>query len=148
MPRVLHDHSDISDLDAEVRQIVDLLDRGTELLATGGECVPPLDVVETVEGLDVQLDVPGIRADSLHVLVARQTLVVAGDKAPAGCEHRDAAFHLAERRFGRFLRAVKLTGAWDLGAAEARLSCGVLRIRLPRIPERRGREIRIPVQVA
>lgn len=136
------------DLDADVRRIVDLLDRGPELLATAGECVPPLDVIETTGGLDVQLDVPGIRAAALHVLVARQTLVIAGDKAPAGCEHRDAAFHLAERRFGRFLRAVKLPGSWDLGAAEARLSCGVLRIRLPRIVERRGGEIRIPVQVA
>lgn len=140
--------SDPHDLDADVRQIVTLLASGTELLAAAGECTPPLDLAETADGLDLQMDVPGVPAAALHVLVAHQTLVIAGEKAPAGCDHRDAAFHLAERRFGRFVRAVRLTGAWDLSAAEARLSCGILRVRLPRMTERRRAEIRIPVQVS
>jgi HSP20 family protein len=73
------------------------------------------------------------------------TLVVAGRKVPASCAHREAAFHLAERGFGRFVRAVRLSGAVDAGRAQASLSDGELRIVLPRIQERRGRDIRIDV---
>jgi HSP20 family molecular chaperone IbpA len=53
---------------------------------------------------------------------------------------------VAERVFGRFGRAVRLTGAFDVGRAEATLRAGELRVSLPRIEERRGREHRIPVR--
>lgn len=69
----------------------------------------------------------------------------AGECTPA-CEHRGAAFHLAERTFGRFARAIRLTGAFDAGASRATLTVGELRVVLPRIQERRGGEIRIAVQ--
>ena len=59
----------------------------------------------------------------------------------------EAAFHVAERTFGRFARGVRLTGAFDVGRADARLRAGELRVTLPRIDERRGRERRIPVRL-
>ena len=66
----------------------------------------------------------------------------------AACEHcGQAAFHVAERVFGRFTRAVRLSGAFDVARADARLRDGELRLVLPRIEERRGREHRIPVRV-
>ena len=46
------------------------------------------------------------------------------------------------------MRAVRLTGAFDAGKATATLSAGELRVILPRIEERRGRDIRIPVNTA
>ncbi|MBA3231969.1 MAG: Hsp20/alpha crystallin family protein [Acidobacteria bacterium] len=144
MPRIYLERQELQD---DVRRIIEVLEDGIDLLAAGGECAPPIDVIETVAGLEVSMDVPGVKADSLHVVFARDTLVIAGQKTPAACEHRGATFHLAERGFGRFLRAVRLTGAWNAGAADARLSCGELRVLLPRIDDRRGREIRIPVRV-
>jgi HSP20 family molecular chaperone IbpA len=55
------------------------------------------------------------------------------------------AFHLAERTFGRFARAITLSGAFDAGRATASLAGGELRVVLPRIEERRGRDIAIEV---
>jgi HSP20 family molecular chaperone IbpA len=72
-------------------------------------------------------------------------VIVAGRKVPASCSHREAAFHLAERDFGRFVRAVRLSGAFDGGKAQASLAGGELRVVLPRVQERRGRDIRIDV---
>jgi HSP20 family molecular chaperone IbpA len=79
------------------------------------------------------------------VVFGRGVVAVGGRKLPPGCEHGDAAFHLAERAFGGFARAVRLNGAFDAGRATATLAAGELRIVLPRIEERRGRELRIPV---
>jgi HSP20 family protein len=105
-----------------------------------------MDVVETAVGIELVLDLPGVPASALTIGFSQGTLYVAGRKSPGGCPHAHAAFHLAERSFGRFVRAVRLIGAFDAGKAAATLSAGELRITLPRIEERRGRDIRIPVK--
>ena len=132
------------DLGEEARRLLDLLEREKSGSAAG-ECVPPLDVIETATTVEILLDLPGVAADDIQVVFGRGVLVIGGRKLPPGCEHGDAAFHLAERAFGSFARAVRLTGAFDAGRATATLSAGELRIVLPRIEERRGRELRIPV---
>jgi len=130
----------------DLRRILDLLDEDAQASGIAGECTPPCDVVETAAGIEVVMDLPGVRRESVKVVFARNTLLVAGQKLPAACEHRNAAFHLAERTFGRFVRAVRLNGALNAGAASARLTAGELRVTLPRIEERRGGDITIAVQ--
>ena len=110
-----------------------------------GECAPPMDVLETAEAVEIVIDLPGVTVADLRILFSHGTLIVAGRKLPGPCGHREAAFHLAERSFGRFTRAVRLSGAFDAGRASASLNGGELRLTLPRIEERRGRDIRIPI---
>jgi HSP20 family protein len=134
------------DLGNDVRRLMDLLDEGSLAQAPAGECSPPLDVIETPETLEVVMDIPGVAAESIHVIFGRNTLLIAGRKLPSACSHHAAAFHLAERTFGRFARVVQLTGAYNGGAATASLAGGELRVVLPRIADRRGDDIRIPIQ--
>ena len=106
-----------------------------------------LDVVETSAGVEIILDVVGVQADAVQVVIARDTLVITGVKRPTACQHHDeATFHVAERVFGRFARAVRLSGAFDIARSDATLRAGELRVRLPRIDDRRGREHRIPIR--
>jgi len=134
-------------MDDELRRLFDRLSRTDESAAATAECTVPLDVVETPEGLEIVMDLAGVSADAVTIVVARDTLLIMGHKNPSGCEHqREAAFHVAERTFGRFARGVRLAGAFDSGRADARLRAGELRVTLPRIEERRGRERRIPVR--
>jgi HSP20 family protein len=132
--------------DDDERQLFELLGAGTPSLS--GECVPPIDVVETTAAVEIILDLPGVMPESIKVLFARGNVLIAGHKSALACEHQEAAFHLAERAFGRFARAVRLAGAFDVGHATATLAAGELRIVLPRTEERRGREIRIPITTA
>ena len=115
-------------------------------MARAAECSPPLDVVETGNTLEILVDLPGVSASSLEIVFADNVLLIAGEKLPAACEHADAGFHMAERAFGRFARAIELEGAFDAGRAAATLTHGELRIVLPRIEERRGARMRIPVR--
>ena len=100
--------------------------------------------LETPDTVEIIMDA-GRRARGRDRQPARQTIVIAGRKDPV-CGHTEAAFHLAERTFGRFVRPVRVGGAIDASRAEATLSGGELRVRIPRIEERRGREIRIPIK--
>ena len=108
------------------------------------DCRPPLDMFETTAGLEVVVDVPGVPAESLRVAVRRSTLLVVGAKLISGSDPA-ARFHVAERSYGRFARAVRLCGAFDAAGARAVTQAGQLRISLPRLEDRRGRVLRIPV---
>lgn len=129
----------------DLRRLFDLLDGESQAAGGTGECAPPLDVIESPEQVEIAMDLPGVQADAVQLVFARGTLVIAGTKLPAGCGHKDAAFHLAERTFGRFARAVRLPGAVDAGKARASLRKGELRVVFPRLEERRGRQLRIAI---
>jgi HSP20 family protein len=136
------------DLPADLQRLFDVLTSGdTPRQGAAAECSPPMDVIETDEAVEVIVDLPAVPASAVQIVFARNVLLVAGQKAPPACDnHRDAAFHLAERGFGRFARAVRLDGAFDAGRAAATLAAGELRVTLPRLADRRGREIRIPIR--
>jgi len=110
------------------------------------ECTPPLDIIETDDAIEAILDLPGVPRSAIEIVFSRNVLLVAGQKVPAVCDDRDAAFHIAERSFGRFARAISVEGAFDAGRATATLADGQLHIVLPRLAERRGGQIRIPIQ--
>jgi HSP20 family protein len=130
----------------ERRELPGDLIRLLETKSAAAECTPPMDVVETTQGIEVLLDIPGVPSSDIEIVFAGNVLLIAGRKMPATCEHKDAAFHMAERAFGRFARALTVDGAFDAGAATASLINGELRVVLPRITDRRGHQIRIPIR--
>jgi len=111
-----------------------------------GECMPVVDVFETERTVEIVLDLPGVAADALRVLVKSGVVLIVGEKErPLLSKNTPASFHLVERDFGRFARAVRVAGAVDVGRARARLAQGELRVVLPRRDERRGQSTLIPV---
>ena len=111
-----------------------------------GECRPPIDVYETGDAIEVALDVPGVAPEDLRVVVRENAVIVVGEKAAGTCAAKDARFHLAERTFGRFARALRLVTPVDASRARAELTSGRLRVIVPRIDDRRGRDIPVKVE--
>jgi HSP20 family protein len=112
----------------------------------GAECTPPLDIVETANGIEILMDLPGIAVSAVEIVFARNVVLIAGRKDPRAYEDGNAAFHVAERAFGRFARAITLDGAFDLARAGATLTGGELRLVLPARDDRRGQQVRIPIR--
>src|SRR5437870_3832778 len=129
----------------ERRELPDELLRLLDANPAAAECTPPLDIIETDAAIEAILDLPGVPATAVEIVFSRNVLLITGHKLPSVCEHRDAGFHIAERAFGRFARAIAVDGAFDAGRATATFTDGELRIVLPRLGERRGAEIRIPI---
>ena len=109
-----------------------------------GECSPALDVYETDEAFEISVDLAGVEADAVRVVVKGEGVLIAGKKAPRRGQP-GASFHLVERGYGRFARTVRLTAACDAGRASASLDAGELRIRLPKMADRR--RIAIPITI-
>lgn len=135
-----------SELTADARRLLSELDRDTPSAgAIDPDCRPPLDVFETMSSLEIVADIPAVPASSVRVAIRRSTLLIVGAKVPAGVDTA-ARFHVAERSYGRFARVVRLNGAFDAAGARATVRAGQLRVSLPRLEDRRGRMLRIPVE--
>jgi HSP20 family protein len=128
----------------ERRELPDDLRRLLETGPATVEYTPPIDVMETESAIQILLDLPGVDPRHVDVVFSRNVLLISGEKLPAAAPD-EAAFHIAERAFGRFARAIELEGAFDAGKAVATLTDGELRVTLPRLEERRGGRIRIPI---
>ena len=140
--------TDVGDVSTDVRRLFEELarQRPERRHQITGECLPLLDVFETHDAFDLLLDVPGVTAPNLRILVKAGVVIIAGEKdRPDQPARGHASFHLVERDFGRFARAVRVHAAIDAVKASATLKDGELRVRLPKIDERRGQGILVPV---
>jgi HSP20 family protein len=134
------------DLADDIRELFDDLAAHLkqEQRAYSGECHPSLDVLETDHSVEIVVDVAGVPADAIRVLFRASVVIIAGEKAPHAAGPQQS-FHLVEREFGRFARAVRLNGAFNLQGAHASLRDGELTVVLPKLEDRRNQPHRIPV---
>ena len=112
--------------------------------AYSGQCQPSIDVLETDQAVEIVMDLPGVPQNAVRVMFRAGVLIIAGEKAPSPTG-QDQAFHLVEREFGRFARAVRVNGAFDIANSRASLQNGELTIVLPKLAERRGQTHRIRI---
>lgn len=111
-----------------------------------GECMPVADVYVTERHVEIVLDLPGVTADAVRIMIKSGVVLIVGEKERTEPSKRGpSSFHLVERDFGRFARAVRLQTAVDAAAARATLQHGELRIEIPRRDERRGHGILVPI---
>ncbi len=140
--------SNPADLAEDVRRLFeDLASRRPDRRhVVAGECVPLVDVLETGRNVEIVLDLPGVAAEALRVVIKSGVVLIVGEKERSEPSKRvPASFHLVERDFGRFARAVRIQSPIDANAARAWLSQGELRIVIPRVQERRGRPIDVAI---
>jgi HSP20 family protein len=139
------------DLADDVHRLLDELAkrRADRHHAVAGECMPVVDVFETDKAVEIVLDLPGVSADAVRILCKAGVLLIVGEKERPDLSKRGpASFHLVERDFGRFARAVRINAAIDASQAKARMANGELRVVLPRIADRRGAGLPIPIESA
>jgi len=139
--------AEAADLADDIRELFDDLSRTLDRAqrAFSGECHPALDVFETDAAIEICVDVAGVPPAALRVLFRGGVLLIVGEKAPDATTS-EQTFHLVERAFGRFARAVRLAGAFDLENSRATVRNGELMIVLPKIQDRRGRAHHIAIQ--
>ncbi len=135
---------EVARIQSEINQLFDnLLDLG-DPARTSRSWIPNADIAETDNTLTVTVELPAVAREDLKVTVYGGQVILEGEKrTPARDE--TAQFQVAERDFGSFRRAIQLGVPVNTHRAEAILADGVLRIRFPKVPNRRGEEVEIKV---
>lgn len=115
-------------------------------VASESPSTPPADINETAEGVVIRIEVPGVPAEDIHVMVHGSTVEVWGEKKRERIG-QEASFLCLERSFGPFRRAFELAGCFNMAGVAAELSGGILTVTIPKCEERRGRARRVPIAV-
>ena len=136
---------EVARIQSEINRLFDnLLDLGNED-KEGGAWIPNADILETAEDLLLKVELPGVNPEKLSLSVLGGNLIIRGVKGRPPLNVK-AEFHVAERSFGRFRRVINLGVPVNTRQAKAVLNNGLLRIRFPKVPNRRGEEVPIEVQ--
>lgn len=99
---------------------------------TGTSFMPAADVLETANGFELLLTLPGVPKDALQIDVLEGTLTVSGErKAPATEGENAPKVRRIESSYGTFTRKFRLPDTVNAEAIEAELTDGVLRLVLP-----------------
>jgi len=95
---------------------------------------PAVDFVEKDNAYEVHADLPGMDEKDVEVKVANGVLTIKGHKEEAK-EEKKEDYHLRERRFGSYERALRVPDTVDTDKIEASFKKGVLTVMLPKTPE-------------
>ncbi len=136
---------ELARIQSEVNKLFDVL---LETRGAGGEgtqrWLPNVDICETDCEVVVRCEVPGVGREGLRVSAQGGVLVICGEKARTQTEG-ETKFHCVERAYGEFRRVVHLPPTINTGRSKAILDNGVLTIHFPKVSNRRGEEVLIPI---
>jgi HSP20 family protein len=85
--------------------------------------------------------VPGLKADDLNIQVLEDVVRIEGEY-----QANDAEYLLNERPSGPFQRALRMPAEIDADKVEAKITDGVLTLRLPKAESARPKKIKIVVK--
>jgi len=113
--------------------------------AIAGTWAPPVDVCETGNAICVRIELPGVSAAQIKIGLTSTKLRIYGEKKKRSARQRIVSHLCSERTYGHFNRVVPLRWTISVKDATAELDKGVLLIHLPKIKDRRGSEVRVPI---
>ncbi|BBI99002.1 hypothetical protein FGKAn22_06950 [Ferrigenium kumadai] len=100
------------------------------------------EVEETAKDILVRVELPGLEKEDCHVSIEGNMLYMSGEKRIER-ETSDSTYHVMERAYGSFQRAIPLPRNVDADQAEASYRNGVLTVRVPKSAVASGTTVRI-----
>lgn len=107
-----------------------------------GAFVPPVDVYEDENSIQVRMEVPGIEEKDIDIRLENQVLTVRGERNFSQ-EEKEENFHRIERRYGSFTRSFTLPATVNADDVTADYDKGVLKIRLAKRAEAKPKQIKV-----
>jgi HSP20 family protein len=118
-------------VDSLIRRLGDCDRPGFE---SGGGWSPPTDVFETADGVVVKMELPGVSADGLSIVLVGDRLVVRGRRLDAH-SGRKIQYHQMEISYGSFAKVVYIRMGYDRNGIKAHLADGYLNLVIPKTNE-------------
>lgn len=103
---------------------------------------PPANLVETDHDFEVAVELPGVKADEVHLELRNNELWIFGEKKGEP-EAKGQTLHRVECSYGAFQRVIPLPGNVDEKGIEAVCRDGVLKICIPKSKEAQAKRIEV-----
>ena len=102
---------------------------------------PLTDIMESQKELLVLMDMPGVNKDQIKVKLEKNILEISGQINTA--EYSDYKPIYTEYNFGNYTRSFELSNEIDQSSIKATIEDGVLRLVLPKVPEKQPKQIQV-----
>jgi HSP20 family protein len=112
---------------------------------SGGAQAPSVDVKELPDRYEIAAEMPGIDAKEVELSLKDGVLTLKGEKKSERKEEKENLF-LSERSYGTFMRSFQLPDNVDADRVAAQFENGVLKVQLPKAPEKAGAAKKIQIQ--
>jgi len=110
----------------------------------GGTWIPAVNVEETKDELLLSAELPGMTHDNIAIDLENNVLTISGEKTEERTEgDEERRYHLWERRYGNFQRSFTLPRTVKAEDIQASFDNGILRVRMPKVAEAKGRKIEV-----
>jgi HSP20 family protein len=110
--------------------------------ATTTAWAPALDISERKDAYLVTVELPGLEADDLEIMLEDGLLTIQGERFFAH-DSSEQQFHRVERRYGAFRRSITLPAQVIAEQIEASFENGVLQILVPKMEEAKPKRIQV-----
>ena len=108
---------------------------------------PKIDVAESKDAIEVTAELPGVDEKDVDITLADDVLTIRGEKKTEREEQdKDKNWHVVERSYGSFSRAIPLPFDPDPAKVEAKFDKGVLHIHLPKSAEMAKKQQKIEIK--
>jgi HSP20 family protein len=114
----------------------------SSMMQQSGRFTPRIDVTENTESVNVTAELPGMNKDDIELFADENGLTLKGEKRVEETQE-DEGFYRNERSYGYFRRTIPFPVEVDTDNVEAKFDEGVLRVRVPKTGESKGKRLEI-----
>jgi HSP20 family protein len=137
-------YRELNALQSRLGQLFEGQLNGHEESLSTGAFVPAVDIYEDEQGVQLNLEVPGVEGKDLDIRVENNILTVSGERKFAS-EKKEENFRRVERRYGSFSRSFTLPSTLSTENVGADYNHGVLTISLAKRAEAKPKQIKVTV---
>ncbi len=113
--------------------------------ATGADLTPAMDVKERDDAYVIKTEMPGVNKDDVSITLENGVLTITGESKSEKEEKEGERVLRQERRYGKFVRSLRLGTQIDEKGVKASYKDGVLELILPKAEEVKPKKITVDV---
>ena len=114
--------------------------------ATGADLTPAMDVKERDDAYVIKTEMPGVNKDDVSITLENGVLTITGESKSEKEEKQGERVLRQERRYGKFVRSLRLGTQIDEKGVKASYKDGVLELILPKAEEVKPKRITVDVE--
>ncbi|MCM1983361.1 Hsp20/alpha crystallin family protein [Lyngbya confervoides] len=122
---------EVESLHREMNRLFDSFYPTRDRGGNGFGILPALEMKETDEAFQIQLELPGFEAKDLDIQVTDEAVIVSGERKQES-ESEEEGVHRSEFRYGKYHRVIPLTAKVVNQEASADYQDGILKLTLPK----------------
>ena len=129
-------------LQQEIDRLFEGFGRSFPAFGPAATTLPSMDVSESDNAIEIVAELPGLEKKDVELSLADNLLTIRGEKKNER-EEKNKDYHLVERSFGSFSRAVELPQGVNAEDISAEIANGVLKVTVKKPAPKQSRPIEI-----